>query len=135
MPRMIHTTTSTRALMGRRPASALTHPGLSGRARARKGAHLLMEPAATTSPRGRANTSVSAKISTVVPNPSSRVRVTVQNIPFPHPLFLPACRSKAEGAQDALCLRCFALRSAYAWGTMLSEMPYCSARAAMVPSS
>ncbi len=41
---------------------------------------LLIEPKLTIRPNGKANTNVSRKSSTVVPNPSSRALVTVKNI-------------------------------------------------------
>src|SRR5699024_8382143 len=107
---MIHTTTSTRALTGRSPASTRSHAGLSARASPRTGAHLLMEPRATNSPRGRANTRVRAKISAEVPKPSSRVRVTVQNMSIPHSVCVPAGPVKGRGrlaTPPAFVLSCF----------------------------
>ena len=47
-----------------------------------QGAHLLMEPKATTRPSGREKSRVMAKSSVAFPRPSSRLIVTVQNIGF-----------------------------------------------------
>ena len=69
---MTQTTTSTISLMGRRAESFLAQAGTPGIwERNRKGAHLLIEPKATISPRGRENSRVRANSSAVVPRPSS----------------------------------------------------------------
>ena len=82
VPRMTQTMRFVRALMGRKAASARSAPPgvLFPRRRKRKGAHLFMEPKATTRPRGRAKSSVRKKSLAASPQPCRMERVTVQNM-------------------------------------------------------
>ena len=78
---MTHTTRSTISLMGRTPASPFRRRGTHETCdKKRSGAHLLMEPKATSNPSGRENSNVRANSSTVVAMPSSIALVTFQNM-------------------------------------------------------